>query len=182
MSSIKGKVAVVTGAGSGIGRELAIGLARRGASLAISDVNDEGLNGTAERVAAIGAKTHVEILDVSDRSAVCSYASSVVANYGVVHQIYNNAGIAGGAAPVIDCDYDAYERITAINLWGVIHGTKEFLPHLIESGYGHVVNISSLNGLMAQASMSAFAPPSSRYAASPNRFVPRCFRPATRCT
>jgi NAD(P)-dependent dehydrogenase (short-subunit alcohol dehydrogenase family) len=82
MSSIKGKVAVVTGAGSGIGRELAIGLARRGASLAISDVNDEGLNGTAERVAAIGAKTHVEILDVSDRSAVCSYASSVVANYG----------------------------------------------------------------------------------------------------
>jgi short-subunit dehydrogenase len=85
-----------------------------------------------------------------------TYASSVAAHYGVVHQIYNNAGVAGGAAPVIDCDYDTYERIVAINLWGVIHGTKEFLPYLIESGDGHVVNISSLNGIMAQASMSAY--------------------------
>ena len=80
----------------------------------------------------------------------------MVAHYGVVHQIYNNAGVAGGAVPVIDCDYDTYERIIAINLWGVIHGTKEFLPYLIESGDGHVVNISSLNGIMAQASMSAY--------------------------
>jgi NAD(P)-dependent dehydrogenase (short-subunit alcohol dehydrogenase family) len=156
MGSIEGKVAVVTGAGSGIGRELAIGLARRGASLAISDVNEEGLNGTAEIAAASGAKTHVDVLDVSDRCALRSYASSVVAHYGVVHQIYNNAGIAGGAAPVTDCEYGDYERIIAINLWGVINGTKEFLPHLIESGDGHVINISSLNGLLAQASMSAY--------------------------
>jgi NAD(P)-dependent dehydrogenase (short-subunit alcohol dehydrogenase family) len=156
MSSFHGKVAVVTGAGSGIGRELAIGLARRGARIAISDVDEEGLNGTAERLAALESEPHAELLDVSDRSSVQAYASSVVAHYGVVHQIYNNAGVAGGAAPVVDCDYDAYERIIAINLWGVIHGTKEFLPYLIESGDGHVVNISSLNGIMAQASMSAY--------------------------
>jgi NAD(P)-dependent dehydrogenase (short-subunit alcohol dehydrogenase family) len=156
MSSFDGKVAVVTGAGSGIGRQLAVELARRGAHLAISDVDEEGLKGTVERLAALNAKAHAEVLDVSDCSAVQTYASSVVAHYGVVHQVYNNAGVAGGAAPVVDCDYDAYERIIAINLWGVIHGTKEFLPYLIESGDGHVVNISSLNGIMAQASMSAY--------------------------
>jgi NAD(P)-dependent dehydrogenase (short-subunit alcohol dehydrogenase family) len=156
MSSLGGKVAVVTGAGSGIGRELAIGLARRGARVAISDVDEKGLNGTAERLTALEAKPHVDLLDVSDRSAVQTYASSVAAHYGVVHQIYNNAGVAGGAVPVVDCDYDTYERIIAINLWGVIHGTKEFLPYLIESREGHVVNVSSLNGIMAQASMSAY--------------------------
>jgi NAD(P)-dependent dehydrogenase (short-subunit alcohol dehydrogenase family) len=80
MGSFESRVAVVTGAGSGIGRELAIGLARRGASLAISDIDEEGLNGTAERVAALYAKAHVEVLDVSDRSAVQAYASSVVAH------------------------------------------------------------------------------------------------------
>jgi NAD(P)-dependent dehydrogenase (short-subunit alcohol dehydrogenase family) len=157
VSSIDGKVAVVTGAGSGIGRALAVDLARRGARLAISDVNEEGLAGTAREIDAAGSnKAHVELLDVSDRAAVNAYASSVAAHYGVIHQIYNNAGIAGGAVSVIDCEYETYERIVSINLWGVINGTKEFLPYLIESGDGHVVNISSLNGLMGQASMTGY--------------------------
>ncbi|GAB3013527.1 SDR family NAD(P)-dependent oxidoreductase [Mycobacterium bourgelatii] len=156
MGTIKGKVAVVTGAGSGIGRALAVGLARRGARVAMSDVNKDGLADTAERTRALRAETHVEVLDVTDREAVNDYAASVTDHFGVVHQLYNNAGVAGGAAPVIDCDYETYERIFGINVWGVIHGTKAFLPHLINSGDGHLVNISSLNGLMAQASMSAY--------------------------
>ena len=156
MTHFDGKVAVVTGAGSGIGRALAIGLARRGARTAISDVNEEGLRGTAARVGAVGEQAHVDVLDISDRKAVQEYAAAVATQFGVVHQLYNNAGVAGGAVPLVDGDYETYERIVNINLWGVIHGTKEFLPHLIASGDGHVVNISSLNGLMAQASMSAY--------------------------
>ncbi|OBA97026.1 acetoin dehydrogenase [Mycobacteriaceae bacterium 1482268.1] len=156
MGSTESKVAVVTGAGSGIGRALAIELARRGRRLAISDVDENGLSATAESIAAVNGKAHAELLDVSDRFDMRTYASSVAAHYGVVHEIYNNAGVAGGAVPVIDCDYETYERILAINLWGVINGTKEFLPYLIQSGDGHVVNISSLNGLLAQGSMSAY--------------------------
>lgn len=156
MGSIDGKAAVVTGAGSGIGRALALGLVRRGARVAISDVNEEGLFETAEMVKANNGEVHAEVLDVSDHSAVGTYASKVAAHYGVVHQIYNNAGIASGAAPVIDCGYDVYERIIAVNLWGVINGTKEFLPYLIDSGDGHVVNVSSLNGLMSQAMMTGY--------------------------
>ncbi|OBK73614.1 SDR family oxidoreductase [Mycobacterium sp. 1274761.0] len=156
MRSDESKVAVVTGAGSGIGRALAIELARRGRRLAISDINEDGLSETAETIASTSAKPHSELLDVSDRYDMRTYASSVAEHYGVIHEVYNNAGVAGGAVPVIDCEYETYEKIFAINLWGVINGTKEFLPYLIESGDGHVVNISSLNGLMAQASMSGY--------------------------
>ncbi|HKV22334.1 MAG TPA: SDR family NAD(P)-dependent oxidoreductase, partial [Mycobacterium sp.] len=122
MSRVQDKVAVVTGAGSGIGRALAVVLARRGARVAISDVNEEGLSQTSERVNALGGEAHTALLDVSDRDAVSAYASAVVEHFGVVHQIYNNAGIAGGAVPVTECDYETYEKIIAINLWGVING------------------------------------------------------------
>ena len=146
---------MVTGAGSGIGRALAVGLAERGARLALSDVDEPGLAETVEQVKIIGAQVHSQVLDVTDRDAVSAYAAAVRDHYGVVHQIYNNAGIAGGST-VLDTDYAAYERILGVNLWGVINGTKEFLPHLIASGDGHVVNISSLNGIIGQTSLSAY--------------------------
>ena len=155
MSSVRGKVAVVTGAGSGIGRQLALELAKRGARLALSDVDEPGLGETADRAAALGADVHTARLDVSDRAAVEAYATAVAEHFGVVHQVYNNAGVAGGST-VLDSTWADYDRVLSINLFGVVHGTKAFLPHLVASGDGHVVNVSSLNGIMGQGGMTAY--------------------------
>jgi NAD(P)-dependent dehydrogenase (short-subunit alcohol dehydrogenase family) len=152
MSAVRGKVAVVTGAGSGIGRALATELSRRGARVAISDLNEASVAATA---AAIGGEVHQQTLDVSDRDAFEAYATAVAGHFGVVHQIYNNAGIAF-SRPVLESDYADYERVFAVNLWGVIHGTKAFLPHLVASGDGHLLNVSSLNGYMAQNELSHY--------------------------
>ena len=154
MSAVAGKVAVVTGAGSGIGRALAIELARRGARVAISDVNEAGLAATAATIGP-GADLHQQVLDVADRDAFEAYASAVAGHFGVVHQLYNNAGIAF-RRPVLETTYEDYERVFAVNLWGVIHGTKAFLQHLVDSGDGHLVNVSSLNGYMAQEDMTHY--------------------------
>ncbi len=155
MSSVQGKVAAVTGAGSGIGRALALELARRGARLALSDVDPVGLAQTVELVRATGASVAGDELDVTDRAAVHAWAETVVARHGVAHQVYNNAGIALHRS-VLESDWADYERVLGVNLWGVLHGTRAFLPHLVASGDGHVVNISSLNGYLAQAGMSHY--------------------------
>ena len=158
MSKVSNKVCVVTGAGSGIGRELALELARRGArAVAISDVNDQGLAETARLVEAEvpSVAVHEQHLDVADRQAFIAYAETIAGEFGVVHQLYNNAGIASGKT-VLDASFEVYDKVIGINLFGVIHGTKVFLPHLIASGDGHVTNISSLNGFMAQDELSAY--------------------------
>lgn len=155
MSAVDGKVCVVTGAGSGIGRALALLLAKRGARLALSDVNEAGLEETALLARGIGTEVHTQRLDVSDREAFGAYAEAVVAHFGVAHQLYNNAGIAFSRT-IEESTYEDYERVFGVNLWGVIHGTKAFLPHVIASGDGHVVNVSSLNGFVAQPEMSHY--------------------------
>jgi NAD(P)-dependent dehydrogenase (short-subunit alcohol dehydrogenase family) len=158
MSKVTGKVCVITGAGSGIGRELALELGRRGGrAIAISDVNDEGLAETARLLEeqAPRAAINQQHLDVADRAAFIAYAEAVAGEFGVVHQIYNNAGIASGKT-IRDANFEIYDKVIGINLFGVIHGTKVFLPHLIASGDGHVTNISSLNGFMAQDELSAY--------------------------
>jgi NAD(P)-dependent dehydrogenase (short-subunit alcohol dehydrogenase family) len=154
VSAVRGKVCVVTGAASGIGRALAAELAHRGArGIALADVDENGL---AETARALGdVEVHTARLDVADRAAVAAFARDVVARFHVVHQLYNNAGVADGGL-VEEFGYERYERVLGINLWGVIHGTKELLPHLIASGDGHVVNVSSLNGIMAQPGLSAY--------------------------
>ncbi len=155
MQGFAGKVAAVTGAGSGIGAALAIELARSGAKLAISDVDTEGLSATEERLKAIGAPVKADRLDVTEREAFGVYADAVVAHFGKVNQIYNNAGIAF-AGDVEASQFKDIERVMDVDFWGVVNGTKVFLPHLIASGDGHVINVSSVFGLFAAPGQAAY--------------------------
>src|ERR1700719_789519 len=155
MEGFAGKVAVVTGAGSGIGQALAIELARSGAKLAISDVDVEGLAATEEQVKAIGAPVRSDRLDVTEREAFLAYADAVNDHFGTVNQIYNNAGIAFTGDIEIS-QFKDIERVMDVDYWGVVNGTKAFLPHLIASGDGHVVNISSVFGLFAVPGQAAY--------------------------
>ena len=155
MEGFAGKVAVVTGAGSGIGQALAIELGRSGAKVAISDVDTEGLAVTEERLKAIGAPVKADRLDVTEREAFELYADAVKAHFGKVNQIYNNAGIAF-VGDIEVTPFKDIERVMDVDFWGVVNGTKAFLPHLIESGDGHVVNVSSMFGLFSVPGQAAY--------------------------
>jgi len=155
MKSFENNVAAITGAGSGIGRALAHALARQGCHLALSDVNEEGLRETATQARALGVTVSEAKVNVADRDAVHAWAQQVVAEHGRVNALFNNAGVAQGGT-VEGNDYADYEWIMNINFWGVLHGTKAFLPHIKASGSGHVVNVSSVFGLFSQPGMSAY--------------------------
>jgi NADP-dependent 3-hydroxy acid dehydrogenase YdfG len=155
MEGFAGKVAAVTGAGSGIGQALAVELARSGAKLAISDVDTEGLAQTEERLKAIGAPVKADRLDVTEREAFLAYADAVNEHFGKVNQIYNNAGIAF-TGDIEVSQFKDIERVIDVDFWGVVNGTKAFLPHLIASGDGHVVNISSIFGLFSVPGQAAY--------------------------
>jgi NADP-dependent 3-hydroxy acid dehydrogenase YdfG len=155
MEGFAGKVAAVTGAGSGIGQALAIELARSGASVAISDVDTEGLAATEEQLKAIGAPVKADRLDVTEREAFELYADAVKAHFGKVNQIYNNAGIAF-AGDIEVSQFKDSEKVMDVDFWGVVNGTKVFLPHLIASGDGHVINVSSVFGLFAVPGQAAY--------------------------
>jgi NADP-dependent 3-hydroxy acid dehydrogenase YdfG len=156
MQGFAGKVAVITGAGSGIGQALAVELARSGAKLAISDVDTEGLAQTEQRLKAIGASVKADRLDVTEREAFLAYAEQVNNHFGKVNQIYNNAGIAFFGDIEIS-QFKEIERVMDVDFWGVVNGTKAFLPHLIASGDGHVINVSSPFGLYAVPSQAAYS-------------------------
>ncbi|MHD0278425.1 MULTISPECIES: SDR family NAD(P)-dependent oxidoreductase [Rhodococcus] len=155
MSEFAGKVAVITGAGSGIGRALALELARRGARLALSDVDTAGLDETVRRARDLGAEVKADHLDVTQREAVLDYADAVAVHFGQVNQIYNNAGIAYHGE-FERSEFKDIERIMDVDFWGVVNGTKAFLPHVVASGDGHIVNVSSLFGLLAIPGQSAY--------------------------
>jgi NADP-dependent 3-hydroxy acid dehydrogenase YdfG len=156
VETLDDKVVVITGAGSGIGRALALNAATKGALLALSDVNEVGLAETVDLVKNVGAReVRSDRLDVADRAAMAAYATEVAEHFGRVNVVFNNAGVAL-AGHFEEIEYTDFDWIVGINFWGVVQGTKEFLPHLIASGDGHVVNISSLFGLISIPGQSAY--------------------------
>jgi NAD(P)-dependent dehydrogenase (short-subunit alcohol dehydrogenase family) len=143
-----GRTAVITGAGSGIGRALALELARAGACLALSDVNTADVEYTAARCRVRGSDARAYTLNVADRDGVFAHAKEVMRDFGGVALVINNAGVAMSGS-VQDTGIDDFRWLMEIDFYGVLHGTQAFLPHLIASGDGYLVNISSIFGLIA---------------------------------
>ncbi|MEM6513249.1 MAG: SDR family NAD(P)-dependent oxidoreductase [Pseudomonadota bacterium] len=155
MTVIRGGVAVITGAASGIGESLAHLLAARGAALALADIDADGLDRLRAAVgpSAVGCSTHV--IDVADRSAIERFAGEVEAEHGRASLLFNNAGVSliGRAEDTLVEDF---EWLMRINFWGVVHGCSAFLPLLRREQAAHIVNLSSLFGLVSVPLQSAY--------------------------
>jgi NAD(P)-dependent dehydrogenase (short-subunit alcohol dehydrogenase family) len=161
MKQLHDRTCAITGAGSGIGRALALSLGKRNCRVALSDINMDSLEETARLVdpAYVAGQTGGRVictqLDVSARDRVHAWAESTFKAFGSVNLVFNNAGVAQ-AGTVEANSYQDYEWVMGINFWGVVSGTKAFLPFLKQSGEGHIVNISSVFGLCAQPTQSAY--------------------------
>jgi NAD(P)-dependent dehydrogenase (short-subunit alcohol dehydrogenase family) len=144
----KDKVAVITGAGSGIGRALAVQLAEQGALLALSDINAQSLAETMQMLPVTDVSVRAYQLDVSSRQAVFDHADQVSQDFGSVHFVFNNAG-ATIIGTVNHTSIEEFEWQLGINMWGVLYGTKAFLPIMLAQREGCIVNISSVFGLLS---------------------------------
>ena len=147
MELTSGKVAVVTGAASGIGLALAERFARAGLDVVMADVEQPALQAASEKIAGLGGKTLAVPTDVSDEAAVNTLAAAAVDRFGAVHVVCNNAGVASLADPWFG-PLSAWKWVLGVNLWGVIHGIRAFLPVLAAQGEGHIVNTASVAGLV----------------------------------
>jgi NAD(P)-dependent dehydrogenase (short-subunit alcohol dehydrogenase family) len=155
MKDFVAKTVVVTGAGSGIGRALAIKFAKRGAFLALADINENKLKETEAILSRTCGKMFCKALDVSDRAAVYQFADQVQQELGRVDIVINNAGVTVSQTAEA-LEYDDFEWVMNINFWGVVYGTKAFLPYLKQSEESFIVNISSVFGLIAFPTQSAY--------------------------
>lgn len=156
MESIYGKNALVTGGGRGIGKAIAIALAKEGVNVGISGQNEETLKATVEEIKALGVKAGYAVFDVANYSAVQSGVSKLVDELGKFDILVNNAGIAAFGS-VVDMEVETWKRIVEVNLFGTYYVTKEVLPQLIEKNEGDIINISSTAGLNGAATTSSYS-------------------------
>jgi NAD(P)-dependent dehydrogenase (short-subunit alcohol dehydrogenase family) len=155
VKQLDGKVAAITGAASGIGRALALELHAEGAHLALSDIDGDRLDETRALCAGGSRRVTTALVDVSSRQEVFTWADRVSTQHGQCNLVFNNAGVALADGAEFQSIED-FEWLMNINFWGVVHGTQAFLPHLRSSGEGHIVNISSVLGLVSIPSQSAY--------------------------
>jgi NAD(P)-dependent dehydrogenase (short-subunit alcohol dehydrogenase family) len=153
---LEGKVGVVTGAGSGIGRDCAILMARQGASVMCSDVSLDGAMGTVQTITDAGGNARMVQADVSDPDQCRLMVEATVDAFGALHLAVNNAGIGGEAATVGDYTVDGWRKVLSINLDGVFYSMKYELPEIVKAGGGSIVNISSILGLVGWATAPAY--------------------------
>jgi len=156
MKNFKDKVVVITGAGSGIGRALALNFSKKGAKLAIADVNEVNLNETADVIKKEGTTVFYKVLDVSKNEQVLKFAEDVKQNLGAADVVINNAGVALGKMTVEETSIEDMEWIMGINFWGMVYGTKAFLPQLKKQETTALVNVSSLFGLIGAKFQSGY--------------------------
>jgi NAD(P)-dependent dehydrogenase (short-subunit alcohol dehydrogenase family) len=154
--NLTNRVAVVTGAGGGIGRAIALSLARRGCHLSLCDIDAAAIEDVARQASALGVRCTTHCLDVRDRAAVAELPAQVLAAHGAVHLVVNNAGVAlgGNFDQVSEADFD---WLMDINFHAVVRMTRAFLPHLRNADQGRIVNISSLWGLMSPPGQTAYS-------------------------
>lgn len=155
MKHLHNQVAVITGGGAGIGAALAVELARQGCRIAVADLDGERAAATANTCSTLGKPARAYAVDVADREAMTAFVDQVVADFGRVNLVINNAGVYL-VSEAKDMSWASFDWLMSINFWGVMHGSQLFLPHLIASGNGHLVNISSIAGMVGFPYSSAY--------------------------
>lgn len=145
---IQGKVIVVTGGGSGMGRELVLNLLNKGAKVFTVDINEKTLQETVELAGDKKANVATSVLNIADKAAVEALPAKVIEKFGAVDGIINNAGIIQPFVRLKDLSFEVIERVLHVNLYGVLYMTKAFLPHLLTRPEAHVANVSSMGGYL----------------------------------
>jgi NAD(P)-dependent dehydrogenase (short-subunit alcohol dehydrogenase family) len=155
MKMLEGRIAAVTGAASGLGRAMALAFAGEGMHAALADVDEPGLKSTLSEVQSRGVRAFAMRVDVSRYQEVESFCSKAIAQLGAAHVVCNNAGVSPLGA-VWENTLADWQWILGVNLWGVIHGVRAFVPRLLAQGEGHVVNTASVAGLISPPGMGAY--------------------------